>query len=890
MTMTTRPTDSSYYRVGFVLSVLACAVVALPGADTARAQPDTIACHLETRRLDSGLRDNPTDQATVVFGRIVDLPPETPWAQVIFSGAHLGPGSLVRVSSLEDGSFQTLNAEQLEQWGNETAFFNGSSLRIELIAGPHTKGNFIQIGQILKGGRGDGDDGGREDRDICGADDNRQLSENPRVGRLMIKTRECNLWYGTAFIIDRPDDPANDKLHLTAGHNFHPPDETPYWAVLQFNVPASNADCSANHPAAGDQYFVNLVTRKEPPKIAVGQDWAVFRCFPNPTTGKTTFQGQAAAFPLASAIPEPKMHFPQLPDPNGWDVNVTTPKILADDWQCTETGAITGISFWGSWRQDIVGQIVNIHASIHEDIPDPDGDGPEFSMPGALLWERDFGPGEFTEELAGGGEQGWYDPNTGFFLRPDHFSYFKYILPVPLGEAFVQEVATIYWLDFQVTVADPENTDFGWKTSQNHFNDDAVWGDTPDPDWHELRDPETHESLDLAFVIHPTVRVTGYGGDNNKGNPGGGNDACGPCAAPNGERHCVQQTHAGPLTRVDALPGPLYYQVDTCGGNSGSPVIDVDSGKVIGIHTTGGCDGEMRNNRGTQIALPALQTAIGDLAGEEPEGKMHYPQLPDPAGWNVMVTEPRILADDWLCTETGDIEAIAFWGSWRDMDGDLHGDVGVITNIHVSIHEDVPDPDGPFDHDGGVNEFSHPGAELWAHDFDEFASGEVENDQYQGWYDPDPPLAIHPDHRRYFKYVVRLPADDPFGQEEDKYYWLDIQVTVKEPKLTQFGWKTSRSPLFNDCAVWGNTPAPVWAELRDPRPDHHKLDLAFILGDWIACAGDLDFDGDVDQDDLGILLDAWMVNADGDLNDDGVTDQRDLGILLADWGCIPTVE
>jgi len=31
-----------------------------------------------------------------------------------------------------------------------------------------------------------------------------------------------------------------------------------------------------------------------------------------------------------------KMHFPQLPDPNGWDVNVHD-FTLADDWQCSET-------------------------------------------------------------------------------------------------------------------------------------------------------------------------------------------------------------------------------------------------------------------------------------------------------------------------------------------------------------------------------------------------------------------------------------------------------------------------------------------------------------------------------------------------------------------------
>ena len=44
-----------------------------------------------------------------------------------------------------------------------------------------------------------------------------------------------------------------------------------------------------------------------------------------------------------------KMHFPQLPDEDGWDVNATWPKVLADDWTCSETGWVKDIHFWGSW-------------------------------------------------------------------------------------------------------------------------------------------------------------------------------------------------------------------------------------------------------------------------------------------------------------------------------------------------------------------------------------------------------------------------------------------------------------------------------------------------------------------------------------------------------------
>ena len=51
---------------------------------------------------------------------------------------------------------------------------------------------------------------------------------------------------------------------------------------------------------------------------------------------------------------------------------------------------------------------------------------------------------------------------------------------------------------------------FGWKTSQQHWNDDAVFGDSDDPfahpdGWRELRYPLGHpfegRSIDLAYVI-----------------------------------------------------------------------------------------------------------------------------------------------------------------------------------------------------------------------------------------------------------------------------------------------------------------------------------------------------------------------------------------------------
>ena len=217
-----------------------------------------------------------------------------------------------------------------------------------------------------------------------------------------------------------------------------------------------------------------------------------------------------------------KMHYPQYPDPDGWDVRAGNApydqkqKVLADDFLCTSNGLINQITFWGSWLNDEYESrhpfqgITNIHFSLHADIPDPDEEGPEYSKPGQLLWERDFDPfapppnwivsAPVEEEPSW---QGWYDPNLGEAITNNHQHYFRYEVEIPEDEAYYQTNGTIYWLDISVETLYGM---WGWKTSRSpHFNDDAVWADQPvlDPaQWNELRDPIYSNSLDLAFIIN----------------------------------------------------------------------------------------------------------------------------------------------------------------------------------------------------------------------------------------------------------------------------------------------------------------------------------------------------------------------------------------------------
>jgi hypothetical protein len=195
-----------------------------------------------------------------------------------------------------------------------------------------------------------------------------------------------------------------------------------------------------------------------------------------------------------------KMHYPQLPKQGGWDVEFSASK-LADDWQCTGTGAVSDIHFWVSWMTNLVQPINSFTVSIYSDIP---AQGTVFSRPGQELWGHNFVANEFTIRDMPLDPQGWYDPSeTGAAAwgLNDHERW-QQINITNITNPWIQQQGTIYWL-----VVDFGTLPFvGWKESGSpHFNDDAVWWNDrlQVPQWQELRDPITQNSLDLAFVITP---------------------------------------------------------------------------------------------------------------------------------------------------------------------------------------------------------------------------------------------------------------------------------------------------------------------------------------------------------------------------------------------------
>ena len=232
-----------------------------------------------------------------------------------------------------------------------------------------------------------------------------------------------------------------------------------------------------------------------------------------------------------------KMHYPQLPDPNGYDVRLSysdTPvgglgeygRILADDWKCSGTGPLTDVHFWGSWKGDLVGTITQIDLMVFRDDPNPQGGYSQPLSPNHAYMQ--VLPNMFTIRDWGVGDQSFYDPwgdndqdPVPYHKHNDHQNIYQVnIDDVRLAwgpnEPFIQQEGEIYWLALEIHTLERDRR-FGWKTSGSpQFLDDAVFSAGQ---WVPLTDPDVDPgsvgaSLDLAFVITPepaTLALLGLG-------------------------------------------------------------------------------------------------------------------------------------------------------------------------------------------------------------------------------------------------------------------------------------------------------------------------------------------------------------------------------------------
>ena len=757
--------------------------------------------------------------------------------------------------------------------------------------------------------------------------------------------------------------------------------------------------------------------------------------------------------------PDHKMHFPQLPDLIGWDVMATVPVTLGDDWQCSRSGPVTDIHFWGSWKDqdgipetDDIGQILFFQFGIWSNLPVGHPQNPfPYSIPGTLLWGmEEWVPGMPTDPPT---LEGWIDPWTGGVIYNDHVPYWRYDF-VDIPDPFVQMQDSVYWLTISAVLDDPQNFQWGWKNSTDHFMDDAVFMD-PTGQWVEMYEPPRYNEFTVEFGpdgVPMSWSGTNYYGEGFYGyeywwnmwfydnpftyeHPKNGViefwvDPIGPDPwlefainwssdlwslegvpgrppLPGVEEIYVEREIIGPLEPIgqytfpiDIPYNPEWISVDfnardvviggftyhECVGTSldmafvitgpeCTPSMDVekkvwdedlgdwvDSVDVdvcnnvdflISILNDGTCDltditvedfmdssleyvdadlpPDIINpvpggtylewnfpglfTPGSTIDITVTAHVVGPVchldsnyvfvhgsyepgaievydqdvayvhATEEPwpNHKMHYPQLPDPQGWDIVATQgfdmhPGIVcADDFMCTESGPITDVHFWGSW------LYNQEMPIMGFWLSIHDNIPGPP-----------YSMPGTELWSAYVTDFEWTPMDPSP-QGWYDPFAPYWEHPNHDIWYRYDIDS-IPEPFVQDSGTIYWLNVMADLGPPGYLGFpepylwGWKTSRSPHFEDDAVWSIWGTYDWIPLTDPNTGL-TLDLSFVIttSEVPVICGDVNNDGIVNIGDVVYMV-SYLYKAGpapipmpcvGDVNNDDIVNVGDIVYLVS---------
>ncbi len=154
-------------------------------------------------------------------------------------------------------------------------------------------------------------------------------------------------------------------------------------------------------------------------------------------------------------------------------------------------------------------------------------------------------------------------------------------------------------------------------------------------------------------VLNQTIRITGYGVDST---PATSNQ--------------VQQTNSGPYTFRSG--NVIKYAVDTTGGNSGSPVLDLTTGLCIGIHTNAGCTTGGGANQGTAIQHASLQAAMNNPLGVTAAPDCNNNGVPD---------DVDILQGATDCNNNGIIDSCEVIGIPGDLNGDNIVDGGDLATL-----------------------------------------------------------------------------------------------------------------------------------------------------------------------------------------------------------------
>ncbi len=240
-------------------------------------------------RLVSGQFDNDATEFQIVYVGSIESPGAST-LRIHFSDYHLGSSSYVTLTSVADGDVQRFTAKSLPEWYNWSAFFRGGAVDVELHVAPGETGVHVQIDRMRTPGLLAADKGSVAT--ICGPNDDRAASNDPRVGRMVTPI----LGPPVTFIATCTAWLVSNGAVLSAGHCGVAAGD-----LVEFGVPASSPNGNTNPAAVANQYPINVasVVRED---NGVGQDWLIFGLNANSTTLRTAHNVQGF-FRMAKEIP-----------------------------------------------------------------------------------------------------------------------------------------------------------------------------------------------------------------------------------------------------------------------------------------------------------------------------------------------------------------------------------------------------------------------------------------------------------------------------------------------------------------------------------------------------------------------------------------------------------
>jgi hypothetical protein len=276
----------------------------------------------------AGTMDHPTGAVVpyVVDGLVTNSVhiENASWVRLYFDRVELGPGSLVRMTSVLDGEVQELDAAGFARWGNTSAYFNGDTVLVELVTVDANAGDRVSVGAIARPAP-PAIAGGTDDCGICDADD-RVPSAEPWAARLLPAGCTASVYNEASCMV-------------SAGHCIQGA------MVVQFNVPGSNGDCTINNPPVADQFPIVV---SQSVNGGVGNDWAALVPGPN-SIGELPFERYGEFRPIAGVVASPGA----MATVWGYGVDNTCTRSQA---QQTDTGSIVGLDATTIlWAVDIRG-------------------------------------------------------------------------------------------------------------------------------------------------------------------------------------------------------------------------------------------------------------------------------------------------------------------------------------------------------------------------------------------------------------------------------------------------------------------------------------------------------------------------------------------------------